>query len=185
MPRARLFMGARTRQLPGRSQHARMAEQTQPTTQQRILVINDTQEILDLFRELLEEEGYEVVLFSYAPHEISEVEHVQPDLVIIDLIFGQEVLGWQLLEKLKMHRPTAHIPVVVCSAAQRKVREMEGYLTSMGVGVVLKPFDIDVFLDVIRTTLRDAPKSARAQQQPHEQGEGEHCEPPSPGTDDE
>lgn len=161
----------------GRSQQAGMAEQTQPTTQ-RILVINDTQEILDLFRDLLEGEGYEVVLFSYAPHEIAEIDRVQPDLIIIDLIFGQEVLGWQLLEKLKMHSPTAHIPVVVCSAAQRKVREMEGYLTSMGVGVVLKPFDIDVFFDVIRTTLRDAPKSARVQQPSHEQGGGEHCETP-------
>jgi DNA-binding response OmpR family regulator len=28
----------------------------------RILVVNDTQEILELFRMLLEEEGYEVVL---------------------------------------------------------------------------------------------------------------------------
>lgn len=30
---------------------------------QRVVVINDTQEILELFREVLELEGYEVVLF--------------------------------------------------------------------------------------------------------------------------
>ena len=31
----------------------------------RILVVNDTQEILDIFRDLLEDEGYEVVLSSW------------------------------------------------------------------------------------------------------------------------
>lgn len=30
-----------------------------------VLVVNDTQEILGLFREILEEEGYSVVLSSY------------------------------------------------------------------------------------------------------------------------
>jgi CheY-like chemotaxis protein len=94
--------------------------------------VNDTQEILELVRDLLEIEGYDVVLFSYAPHEIVEIERVQPDLIIVDIVFGNAVLGWQLLDKLKMHRPTAHIPVVVCSAAVRDVREMEGRLKSMG-----------------------------------------------------
>ena len=32
--------------------------------QRHILVVNDTVEILDLFREILEEEGYRVSLFS-------------------------------------------------------------------------------------------------------------------------
>ena len=30
----------------------------------RILVVNDTAEILDMFRVVLEDEGYEVILFS-------------------------------------------------------------------------------------------------------------------------
>ncbi len=132
----------------------------------RILVINDTQEILEIFRDLLEEEGYEVALLSYAPHEIAEIERAKPDLIIVDVIFGRAVLGWQLLDKIKMHRATARIPVVICTAAAQEVREMDGYLKSMGVGIVFKPFDIDQFLATIRTTLVDVSKSARAQEQP-------------------
>jgi CheY-like chemotaxis protein len=133
---------------------------------QRIVVVNDTQEILEMFRILLEDAGYEVVLFSYAPHEIQEIEQAQPDLVVVDIIFGRDVFGWQLLDKLKMHQPTAHIPVVVCTAAVDEVREMEGHLKAMGVGVVLKPFDIDVFLKTIRIAFQDALKTVRMEEPP-------------------
>ena len=101
--------------------------------------------------------------FSYAPHEVEEIERAQPDLIIIDVIFGKAVLGWQVLDKLRLHRATAHIPVVVCTVASDQVREMEGYLKSMGVGVVLKPFDIDVLLSTIRTAILDAPTTVIAQ----------------------
>lgn len=113
---------------------------------QRILVINDTEDILESFRLLLEGEGYEVVLYSYAPHDLEEVRRVSPDLIILDLVFGQEKYGFNLLEAMKMHRDLATIPVIICSAALDAVRQMQGYLTAHNVQVVLKPFDIDVLL---------------------------------------
>ena len=127
----------------------------------RILVINDTQEILELFREILEEAGYDVVLYSYAPQELREIERIQPDLVILDFIFGREKAGWQLLQKMKMRRSTAKIPVIVCTAAIREVREIEGQLKSQGVGLVPKPFDIDDLLLEVQRALEDAPHTAK------------------------
>lgn len=114
----------------------------------RILVVNDTQEILDLFRILLEEEGYEVILSSYPLQTVSQVEQIAPALVILDLMFGDEKYGFQMLEMLKLSRSTTSIPVIVCTAALQAVREMEGYLVSKGVTLVYKPFDID---DLIKT----------------------------------
>ena len=109
----------------------------------RILVVNDTQEILELFRMLLEEEGYEVILSGFPIQQISDVERINPDLIILDFVFGDQKIGWQMLQMLKMQRSTALIPVIVCTAALDMVREQEGYLVSQGVHVVLKPFDID------------------------------------------
>jgi CheY-like chemotaxis protein len=117
----------------------------------RILVVNDTQEILDLFRDLLEEEGYHVSVYSYAFRDLEEVKKVAPDLVILDYIIGGEDYGWQLLQKLKLDRETAKLPVIVCTAAVRQVREMEGRLHEKGVAVVLKPFDIDDLLREIES----------------------------------
>lgn len=120
----------------------------------RILVVNDTQEILELFRDLLADAGYEVALLSYAPSEMTEVQRINPDLIILDLIFGSEQLGMQLLDKLKMKRETANIPVIICSAAINALRDIEGYLKAHGVAIVPKPFDIDVLLMTIEQSFK-------------------------------
>jgi len=119
----------------------------------RILVVNDTQEILELFRVLLEEEGYDVILAGFPIQVIDEIEQIKPDLIILDLVFGEEKTGMQMLQMLKMKRSTAVIPVIVCTAALHLVREQEGYLVSQGVHLLYKPFDIDLMLDNIKQLL--------------------------------
>jgi CheY-like chemotaxis protein len=119
----------------------------------RILVVNDTQDILDLFRRLLEEEGYEVVLSGAPVQQVSEIEQINPDLIILDFIFGGEKFGWQMLQMLKMQQSTAKIPVIACTVAVDIVREQEGYLTSKGIRVIYKPFDIDELLDAVKQAL--------------------------------
>lgn len=116
-------------------------------------MVNDTQEILDLFRDILEEEGYRVSLYSYAFQDVAEIEALRLDLVILDFVIGGEAHGWQLLQKMKMTRRTANIPVIVCTAALQLVRELEGHLRAKNVLVVLKPFDIDDLVDAVATAL--------------------------------
>lgn len=120
---------------------------------ERILVVNDTQEILDLFCELLKQEGYEAVLSGFPMREISDVEEINPDLIILDLVFGSEKTGFQMLQMLKMKRTTASIPVIICTAALDTVREQEGYLMSQGVHIVYKPFDIDHLMEIVKQAL--------------------------------
>lgn len=126
----------------------------------RVLVVNDTQEILEAFRELLEEEGYEVILYSFAVLDMHVIESVKPDLIILDYIFGGEKTGWQMLQKLKMHRATENIPVIVCTAATNQVHEIEGYLQAQGITLVPKPFDIDTLLEAVRLALEMTPHEA-------------------------
>ncbi len=139
----------------------------------RILVINDTQEILQLFQDLLEDEGYEVILSSFAPQSMYEIARLQPDLVILDLIFGSERIGWQVLQAMRMQRSTATIPVIICTAAAHQAREVEPQLISHGALLVLKPFDIDELLNIVRQALELPRTSAplRDQQAQQEQQE--------------
>lgn len=119
-----------------------------------ILVINDTEEILELFRVILHEEaGYEITLQSFHPQIMARVLEIRPDLIISDHVFGEEKIGWQFIQKLKMARDTANIPVIVCSAAVKELKEMEGYLISKGIGVLYKPFDIDELLALVEKQL--------------------------------
>lgn len=121
-----------------------------------IVVINDTEEILELFRVILHEEaGYEVTLMSFHPQILGQILEMTPDLIISDHVFGEEKIGWQFIQKLKMTRETADIPVIVCSAAVKELKEMEGYLISKNVGVLYKPFDIDELLALVEKQLED------------------------------
>lgn len=127
----------------------------------RVLVVNDTQEILELFEVILDGMGLETVLMSYAPRELDRIRQVAPDLIILDFLMGdRELLGWQLLQKLKMDRRTDSIPIVVCTGAVRAAHEQQGYLTEQGVTVVLKPFNVDQLEEAVRAAL-EMPPTAR------------------------
>jgi DNA-binding response OmpR family regulator len=122
-----------------------------------IMVVNDTQEILGLFRALLTDAGYEVSLHSYGKREVQEVQEVAPDLIISDWPpLDREVYGWQFLQMLKMTRETAHIPVVVCTTNLRAIQDNQAWMMSKGIRVVAKPFDIDELYAAIEELLGKA-----------------------------
>ena len=123
----------------------------------RILVINDTKEILELFRDILGPDGmgFDVTLMSYAPDELSRIVAERPDLVVVDFVIGdREMQGWQLLQKLRMSRETAAMPIIACTAAAKQVRESEAYLVDQGIEVVLKPFTIAQLEHAVRNALK-------------------------------
>lgn len=119
----------------------------------RILVINDTQEILEIFRDILEGEGYETLLYSYAIRDMEEIKRLKPNLIIVDFFFNEQKEGWQMVQKLKLHKETASLPIIVCTAAEQAVREIEGYLQAKGIALVPKPFDIDDLLQAVQQAL--------------------------------
>ncbi|MBW3633125.1 MAG: response regulator [Chloroflexi bacterium] len=117
--------------------------------QKHIFVINDTVAILELFTALLEDEGYRVTtdMFSIEMIELlGRVKADRPDLLVLDFVIQDEGKGWQFLQGLKMDPDTRDIPVIVCTAAAKLVEELQPHLDTMGVAVVLKPFDIDHLL---------------------------------------
>lgn len=119
-----------------------------------LLVINDTPEILALFVQIFEAEGYRVTTdrFARSPGELLEAIKAQaPDLLILDFLIGGEDTGWQLLQLLKMDRATHGIRTIVCTAARKQIEELRSHLDTLGVAAVLKPFDID---DLLATVAR-------------------------------
>jgi two-component system, OmpR family, response regulator VicR len=133
--------------------HLKDAAMSADGRQPHILVINDTQEILDLMQELLEEEGYRVTT-SLALLDIAKVRAISPDIIVQDLLFeGTQELGWKFLTLVRLDPQLARIPLVLCTAAVRTVKdpEMAEQLDRQGIRIVLKPFTIEDLL----TTLND------------------------------
>ena len=136
-----------------------------PGGRPHILAINDTPAILELFAAILESAGYlaSTDLFAKDPAALlADVERLAPDAVVLDYLIGGEALGWQFLQMLKMHPPTAGIPVVICTAAVKQVEELRPHLDAQGIGVVLKPFDIGQLLAAVAEALARRPAAGGA-----------------------
>jgi DNA-binding response OmpR family regulator len=117
----------------------------------RVMAINSSREILELYHLLLTDEGYEAFVFSFGPDDLEEVKRVKPDILILDQPAGMIRITWDLLQKLKMERTTAHIPIVLCTTQHRIALDMEGFFATKRITVVLKPFDIDELLRAVKT----------------------------------
>jgi two-component system response regulator HydG len=124
-----------------------------------ILVIDDDQSILELFRLILEPEGYQVTLSKSAFEDVQEVEQLKPNLIIMDFKLGRHEDGFLLLQKIKMYRPTKDIPIMLCTAAVDIVVEQENVLREKGIPILYKPFDVDELLMVVERLLNTSPPS--------------------------
>jgi CheY-like chemotaxis protein len=130
---------------------------TSPGTAKHILAGDDSPEVLDLFRDLLEAEGYRVTLAPDAL-DLALIKRADPDLVILDHMLEDGAgSGWQLLRELRQDPATAALPVVVCTGAVHRVRENVALLDQFGAALVLKPFDIDRLLQAISQALAGPP----------------------------
>lgn len=138
----------------------------------RIMVINDDQDILDLYEALLSDEGYDVITSKLAFEHPAAVEMRRPNLVMLDLKFGTQLEGWKMMQKLRLYRPTATLPIIICTAALRQAREQEEHLRSEGIGIVYKPFAIDNLLLAVRQVLAVAEAVQATQADAAERGRG-------------
>lgn len=65
-----------------------------------------------------------------------------------------------------MNRDTRDLPIIVCTGVIRLAKELEGHLAVKGVGLVLKPFDIDDLLIEVGKSLSRFVKSEQANGMP-------------------
>jgi DNA-binding response OmpR family regulator len=114
-----------------------------------IVVVNDSPELLELAETLLREEDFDVKVAVLGNGAFELIRETMPDAVILDIRLP-DVSGWDILQALKLDHRTAHLPVLVCSAAVGELRTLEAQLGRMGVEILIKPFAIDALLTKVR-----------------------------------
>jgi len=123
---------------------------------QHIFVVNNTPAILDLVRELLEQERYRITTTNFLPRTFDAISALQPSLLIIDLSIGEQV-GWQLLATLRQEAATRGIPVIVLSTTPRFLEEAEANRAVWGGDRFLSlPFELNDLVQQISELIGDA-----------------------------
>jgi CheY-like chemotaxis protein len=118
-----------------------------------IVVMNDEPTILDALQELLIGEGYRVTVLRESRGAYERIKAIQPDLAILDMRMGNELVGFELIELLTLDPATSGIPLVVCSAASQALREHADQLAHQNIPVLAKPFRLDELLTIIGQVL--------------------------------
>ena len=114
----------------------------------RIAIVDDSAEVVDLLRDVLEGNGYEVVPFSgEGSNLVSDLAKARPDAVVLDLLFrGEEsqLSGWDYLRLMRSHEALHRVPILVCSADVPALRERRHEMERDPRLVALeKPFSLD------------------------------------------
>jgi CheY-like chemotaxis protein len=119
-----------------------------------VMVIDNASEILALYEQLLQEEGFEFSLHAHYDEAIfRQAQQRKPDVVVLDMMFDREITGWKIIQRFRQDEDTRAIPIVVCSAANKTLRQLREELNSENVEVVLKPFDLDSFLYKVKAKI--------------------------------
>ena len=121
-----------------------------------IFVVNGAPAFLNLMRDLLQDERYNVTTTNFVPRSYEQIAALQPDALVIDVVVGQQA-GWDLLERLHAEAATTGIPVIVVSTSpqllERAREQADCYGTHRYLG---KPFDLGEMLDMIKDLVGNA-----------------------------
>ena len=122
----------------------------------RILVIDDDEEILEVTKMILEQEGYDVDTGRSAADLNQALDQQRPNLIIMDIWLNQED-GNSLTHMLKTNPETQEIPIILFSALTKTddiTQEADGFLR--------KPYDMDTLLSLVTHHLHTGPYTHEA-----------------------
>lgn len=91
-------------------------------SQDLILIVDDEQNIIELGRLYLENEGYQVEAAGDGLEALEKFERVQPALIVLDLMLP-ELNGWEVCKKI---RAMSDVPIIMLTARTDDVDKIVG-----------------------------------------------------------
>ena len=119
---------------------------------QRILVIEDEAEMIDLTRIVLEREGYEVLGAVGGARGLEMIRQEKPDLILLDLMMP-DIGGWEVYRQVKADQELAQIPVIVVTAKAQSIDKVLGLQVAKVDDYITKPFGPKELLESIDRVL--------------------------------
>jgi DNA-binding response OmpR family regulator len=115
----------------------------------KILVVDDEKNIRILFRDELEEAGYEVELAESGNEALAKIDVSPPDLVILDIRMA-DMTGIEVLRAIRDKH--TGLPVIMCTAV-RGLRDDFTIWDAEVFAYLTKPVDLDDLKEKVRLAL--------------------------------
>ncbi len=128
---------------------------------ERILVVDDEEDLCEILQFNLEQAGY-VVDVAYSAEEVIEKRLYDYDLFMLDIMMG-EISGFKLAMHLKKLESSASTPIIFLTAKDTETDKLRGF--SVGADdYISKPYSINEVIARVKAVLnRTARKNTTAQ----------------------
>lgn len=129
---------------------------------ERILVVDDEPDLLELVRFNLSQAGYAVETAATGKEAVERIRRAPPDLVVLDLMLP-DLPGTDVCREIRSDPRLAELPVVMLTARSEEVDRVVGF--ELGADdYVPKPFSPRELVLRVKAVLRrrQAPEQARA-----------------------
>jgi two-component system cell cycle response regulator DivK len=117
-------------------------------TGERILVVEDNEKNMKLFRDVLVATGFQTLEATTGGEAINMASEHTPDLVLMDIQLP-DLDGVQALHRLRANPRTATIPIVALTA-QAMRGDRERFLAAGFDGYVSKPVNVRDLIETVR-----------------------------------
>jgi len=123
---------------------------------QKILLVDDEEDILDFLELILEEQGYSVIKASSGREALAAAQMHRPELILLDVMMP-EMDGWEVLKLLKADEEITDIPVAMLTAKTEMKDKIQG-LQEGAIDYICKPFATKDLLDKLQIILAQVKK---------------------------
>jgi two-component system, OmpR family, alkaline phosphatase synthesis response regulator PhoP len=121
-------------------------------SRERILVVDDEEDLLELVNYNLSREGFRVECVATGEAALTTARKNLPDLIVLDLLLPN-VDGLEICRRLKGDEKTKHIPIIMLTAKSEE-SDMVAGLELGADDYMTKPFSPRVLLARIKAILR-------------------------------
>ncbi len=119
----------------------------------RILVVDDNEDILQIVEIILENYGFDVMVTPNGDETISKTNSFNPQLILMDVFLSAGIDGRVICKTLKSNPETKNIPVIMFSA-QTKMEDV--YQVCKADDFISKPFEVADLVGKIKYHLANA-----------------------------
>jgi diguanylate cyclase (GGDEF)-like protein len=120
-------------------------------SKEKILVIDDEENIANLVKDILEGEGFQVTLAYDGEEALEKIHQAPPDLVILDLRLPG-MSGYQVCKKIREDVSFTHMPIIMLTAKGSTADKVIG-LSFAPDDYVTKPFQEEELVARVKTHL--------------------------------
>lgn len=126
-----------------------------------VLVLNDDQDLLDVYEAVLRELGHEAITKMTNESGPQAVRDVGADALLVDLMRPNEnAYGLRIIEEVRKDPELRDMPVVLCTAGAEQVKPLLDRLEQLDVSIVTKPFGMAELQAALQRALGESEKPA-------------------------